>query len=71
MFYQIYPDNLGLYVELGLTLLKFGEEARVPPATFSLDGKSRKGHAPQRQPAGAGRLSIRTGGHRRRAGVAT
>jgi phosphatidylglycerol lysyltransferase len=30
VFYQIYPDNLGLYVELGLTLLKFGEEARVP-----------------------------------------
>ncbi len=42
VFYQIYPDNLGLYVELGLTLLKFGEEARVPLATFSLDGKSRK-----------------------------
>ena len=36
VFYQIYPDNLGLYVELGLTLLKFGEEARVPLATFSL-----------------------------------
>ncbi len=42
VFYQIYPDNLGLYVELGLTLLKFGEEARVPLATFSLDGKTRK-----------------------------
>ncbi|QQS53767.1 MAG: bifunctional lysylphosphatidylglycerol flippase/synthetase MprF [Candidatus Competibacteraceae bacterium] len=42
VFYQVHPDNLGLYVELGLTLLKFGEEARVPLATFSLDGKSRK-----------------------------
>jgi phosphatidylglycerol lysyltransferase len=42
VFYQIHPDNLGLYVELGLTLLKFGEEARVRLAEFSLDGKSRK-----------------------------
>ncbi len=42
VFYQVRPDHLGLYVELGLTLLKFGEEARVRLADFSLDGKSRK-----------------------------
>lgn len=42
VFYQVRPENLGLYVELGLTLLKFGEEARVPLASFSLDGKARK-----------------------------
>ncbi len=42
VFYQVRPDNLGLYVELGLTLLKFGEEARVRLADFSLDGKARK-----------------------------
>ena len=42
VFYQIHPDHLGLYVELGLTLLKFGEEARVRLAAFSLDGKARK-----------------------------
>jgi len=42
VFYQAHPDNLGLYVELGLTLLKFGEEARVRLAEFSLDGKARK-----------------------------
>jgi len=42
VFYQVHPDNLGLYVELGLTLLKFGEEARVRLAEFSLDGKARK-----------------------------
>ncbi len=42
VFYQVHPDYLGLYVELGLTLLKFGEEARVRLAEFSLDGKTRK-----------------------------
>lgn len=42
VFYQVHPDNLGLYVELGLTLLKFGEEARVRLAQFSLEGKARK-----------------------------
>jgi phosphatidylglycerol lysyltransferase len=42
VFYQIRPEHLGLYVEMGLTLLKFGEEARVWLAEFSLDGKARK-----------------------------
>ncbi|MCB1821753.1 MAG: bifunctional lysylphosphatidylglycerol flippase/synthetase MprF, partial [Candidatus Competibacteraceae bacterium] len=42
VFYQVHPGHLGLYVELGLTLLKFGEEARVALTTFSLDGKARK-----------------------------
>lgn len=42
VFYQVHPDYLGLYVELGLTLLKFGEEARVRLTEFSLDGKARK-----------------------------
>lgn len=42
VFYQIRPDHLGLYVELGLTLLKIGEEARVRLAEFTLEGKSRK-----------------------------
>jgi phosphatidylglycerol lysyltransferase len=35
--------NLGLYVDLGLTLLKMGEEAQVPLTNFSLDGPDRKG----------------------------
>ncbi len=42
VFYQVHSDYLGLYVELGLSLLKFGEEARVRLAEFSLDGKARK-----------------------------
>lgn len=42
IFYQAHPENLGLYIEMGLTLLKIGEEARVRLADFSLDGKARK-----------------------------
>ncbi|GAA0240946.1 bifunctional lysylphosphatidylglycerol flippase/synthetase MprF [Rhodanobacter caeni] len=42
VFYQVSPANLDLYLEVGLALLKVGEEARVRLATFSLDGKSRK-----------------------------
>jgi phosphatidylglycerol lysyltransferase len=34
--------SLPLYVDLGLTLLKLGEEARVPLATFDLEGRPRK-----------------------------
>jgi phosphatidylglycerol lysyltransferase len=42
VFYQVSPADLDLYLEVGLTLLKVGEEARVRLATFNLDGKSRK-----------------------------
>jgi phosphatidylglycerol lysyltransferase len=41
VFYQVTPERLPLYVDLGLTLSKLGEEARVPLETFSLDGASR------------------------------
>lgn len=41
VFYQVSPVNLDLYLELGLTLLKIGEEARVELARFTLDGKAR------------------------------
>jgi phosphatidylglycerol lysyltransferase len=37
-FYQVTPARLPLYVDLGLTLSKLGEEARVPLADFSLEG---------------------------------
>jgi phosphatidylglycerol lysyltransferase len=43
VFYQASPDALPIYIDLGLTLLKLGEEARVPLAAFSLDGGNRKG----------------------------
>lgn len=42
VFYQVSPAYLPVYLDLGLSLLKLGEEARVSLATFSLDGKDRK-----------------------------
>jgi phosphatidylglycerol lysyltransferase len=43
VFYQIESDNLGLYLDLGMTFLKLGEEARVYLKDFSLEGSSRRG----------------------------
>lgn len=42
VFYHVTPGNLPLYVELGLTLRKIGESARVPLQGFTLDGGERK-----------------------------
>ncbi|MEJ2428829.1 MAG: bifunctional lysylphosphatidylglycerol flippase/synthetase MprF, partial [Deltaproteobacteria bacterium] len=42
VFYEVGADHLGLYVELGLTVLKLGEEARVPLDSFSMEGGGRK-----------------------------
>jgi phosphatidylglycerol lysyltransferase len=41
-FYQVSERNLHMYVDIGLTLVKLGEEARVPLAAFSLEGRNRK-----------------------------
>ncbi len=41
VFYQVTPERLPLYVDLGLNLSKLGEEARVPLQTFSLEGAAR------------------------------
>ncbi|HKG95807.1 MAG TPA: bifunctional lysylphosphatidylglycerol flippase/synthetase MprF [Gemmatimonadaceae bacterium] len=43
VFYEVGSKHLPLYIDLGLTLLKLGEEARVPLPTFSLDGSGRRG----------------------------
>jgi phosphatidylglycerol lysyltransferase len=43
VFYQVSRELLPLYIDLGLTLLKLGEEAHVPLAAFSLEGGSRRG----------------------------
>lgn len=43
VFYQVGHESLPLYLDLGLALLKIGEEARVPLAEFSLEGGGRKG----------------------------
>jgi phosphatidylglycerol lysyltransferase len=42
VFYEVQKENLHLYLDLGLTLLKIGEEARVDLQDFSLEGGSRK-----------------------------
>jgi phosphatidylglycerol lysyltransferase len=41
VFYQVTPDRLPLYIDLGLTLSKLGEEARVLLTGFALEGPSR------------------------------
>lgn len=41
VFYQVTADNLPLYLDLGLSLIKLGEEARVPLPQFSLESHDR------------------------------
>ena len=42
VFYQVGADRLPLYIDLGLTLLKLGEEAYVSLPEFSLNGADRR-----------------------------
>jgi phosphatidylglycerol lysyltransferase len=41
VFYQVTPQRLPLYIDLGLTLSKLGEEARVELTSFGLEGSAR------------------------------
>ncbi len=43
VFYEVGTERLPLYIDLGLSLLKLGEEAIVPLAEFGLEGGARKG----------------------------
>jgi phosphatidylglycerol lysyltransferase len=43
VFYQVRPPALPIYLDMGLTLSKLGEEARVLLEEFSLEGARRKG----------------------------
>jgi phosphatidylglycerol lysyltransferase len=43
VFYEVGPEELPLYLDLGLSPQKLGEEARVPLAEFSLAGGAHKG----------------------------
>lgn len=43
VFYEVGSENLPIYLDLGLSLLKLGEEARVPLPGFGLEGSARKG----------------------------
>lgn len=40
-FYEVTDSRLALYIDLGLSLWKLGEEARVAVGEFSLDGSAR------------------------------
>jgi phosphatidylglycerol lysyltransferase len=42
VFYEVSTRHLPIYIDLGLTLFKLGEEAIIPLADFSLDGGNRK-----------------------------
>lgn len=43
VFYQVDEQRVAMYVEMGLTLFKLGEEARVPLSEFNLNDAKRKG----------------------------
>jgi phosphatidylglycerol lysyltransferase len=43
VFYEVGSAHLPIYLELGLSLFKVGEEARVPLDDFSLEGGDRRG----------------------------
>ena len=51
VFYQVGPDQLPLYIDAGLALMKLGEEARVPLEDFSLEGSARAELRTQRRRA--------------------
>jgi len=42
VFYEVGPEQLPVYLDVGLAPLKIGEEARVPLETFSLEGSAHK-----------------------------
>jgi phosphatidylglycerol lysyltransferase len=42
VFYEVGANHLPIYIDLGLTLFKLGEEAVIPLAEFSLEGGTRK-----------------------------
>lgn len=43
VFYEVGPDMLHVYLDMGLSLYKLGEEAKVPLNAFSLEGSKRSG----------------------------
>lgn len=51
VFYQVSAEQLPQYVDLGLAVMKLGEEARVPLAEFTLEGSARAELRTQRRRA--------------------
>lgn len=43
VFYQISPERLDLYIDMGLQIVKFGEQGRVFLSGLSLEGSDRSG----------------------------
>lgn len=43
LFYQITPETLPVAIDMGLSLVKYGEEARIDLAAFTLEGAAAKG----------------------------
>ncbi|MCW8858354.1 MAG: bifunctional lysylphosphatidylglycerol flippase/synthetase MprF [Deltaproteobacteria bacterium] len=43
VFYEVGPSMLHVYLDMGLTLFKLGEDARVPLSEFTLAGSKRSG----------------------------
>jgi phosphatidylglycerol lysyltransferase len=42
VFYEVRKENLHLYIDLGLTLMKMGEAARVDLSQFTIEGSQKK-----------------------------
>lgn len=42
LLYQLGIEGVALAIEMGLNIVKYGEEARIPLANFSLDGSARR-----------------------------
>lgn len=42
VFYQISEESVPMYVEMGLSVIKIGEEARVPLKNFALEGHAKR-----------------------------
>ncbi len=51
VFYQVSAEELPLYIDLGLAVMKLGEEARVELTDFSLEGSARAELRTQRRRA--------------------
>ncbi len=42
VFYQVEEKQFSRYIEMGLSIVKIGEDARIPLSDFSLEGNARK-----------------------------
>ncbi len=58
-FYQVAESSLARYIDMGMSMIKLGELARVPLSSFSLDGSSRKDLRRSKKKAAEAGLSFR------------